>query len=289
MHLRAQVIPALEAPWCTTLALVGNNPEVEVPDYLSSRSHPLPPRFRLSRRLQLQSALVNRGEALSFISRSATCRAPVLVARAYTGIPTDELFVTIEACFPERGVIKDPRLNLIGGHIIRVLIPIAPATIPTCFSVQRWGCRLSAVGRVLSATGLRACQNPTLSSDQFLNSRPNTNLFCDWQVVLGIIQEAYPNFPRRINQVAFRDIPRLPSFFSRRHNIYGEDLLVPQDLVFRTFVVDTARELLAWSEAPIDILSDVTCGIVDSDLVRPASGDPSLIPPPSARSDLVSQ
>jgi hypothetical protein len=282
MRLRAQVIPALEAPWCTTLALVGNNPRVDVPDYVSSAGYPLPPRFKLSRCLQRQSALVNRGRAVGLISLSATCRAPIIVSRAYTGVPTDELFVTVEATFPALGGLefRESELSLIGGHVIRVRRPVAPDTAPTCFSIQRWACGLSQVEFVFPATGIRSCLNSTLSSNQFLNSRPDTTLFCDWQVVLSVVQEAYCTFPKGLGQFAFRSLPRLPCFFSRQHCVYREDLLVPQDLEFRTFVVDTAREYIAWTEVPVNIFNDDTCRIPVADLTQPGSKDPSLIPPP---------
>jgi hypothetical protein len=282
MRLRAQVIPALEAPWCTTLALVGKNLRADVPDYVSSAGYPLPPRFKLSRGLQRQSALVNRGRAVGLISLSATCRAPIIVSRAYTGVLTDELFVTVEATFPSLGDSKflESELSLIGGHVIRVRRPVAPETVPSHFSIQRWACGLSQVEYVFPVAGIRSCLNSALSSDQFLSSRPNTRLFCDWQVVLGVVQEAYGTIPKGLGQFAFQSLPRLPSFFSRRHCVYREDLLVPQDLEFRTFVVDTAKEYIAWTEVPINIFNDDTCRIPAADLIQPGSKDPSLIPPP---------
>jgi hypothetical protein len=284
MRLRAQVVPAVKAPWCTILALVGKNPRVEVPSHESSVGYPLPPRFKLSTRVQRDSALVNREKAVAFTSLSATCRAPIIVSRAPTSIPTDELFVTVEASFPSIDDAQSliPELYSIGGHIIRLRKPVAPATVPTYFSIQRWDCFLTDVDHVFPTTGFRSTDNLSLLSNQFLSSRPDTRLFCDWQIILGVIQQAYSSLPKRLNQFAFLSLPRVPSFFSRQYNVYREEIHGSSDLqdLYRTFVVDTSIEYIAWTTVPFDIISDNSCEIPVTDLVRPASRDPSRIPPP---------
>jgi hypothetical protein len=259
--------------WCTLFALLGHNPRVLAPRPDQLVRVPAR-RARLSLRMQELSALENR--------RLAICRfidapsAPLTVARLANFDPFVEAFLTLEATSPHVAFARSapPASCTVGGHYILVDIPVNRDTPPSLYTVQRWASTLPVCERFLSTLAFQSTPDPVFRARRFIDARPDTTLFCDWQLALESVQQFYvPTFPRLLDEVAFRRIYRDPCS--------AGDLLNPEANRFRVYFVDSASHQVSWTTAPFDAAVFSFSARPRPPTVAAVGFDPSSIPAPN--------